>query len=141
MTVVVDASVAAKWLFQQQDTDKADAILNRVKQRRLSLLAPEILPAEIANFLWKAVTRAGLDRHDALVQYRRFQRACPALVRISKLSDPALRLALDYHHSVYNCLYVALALASSCDLVTADERLFNAFSPTLPQVRLLRSWV
>ncbi len=141
MTIVVDASVAIKWLVLEQDSDKARAILGDAEKKRLSMLAPEILPAEVGNFLWKAVFRSGLGSKEALAQYGRFQRACPALVRISLLADSALRLALHFRRSVYDCLYVALAARTPCDFLTADERLFNALSGFVPQVRLLREWV
>ncbi len=141
MTIVVDASVAVKWLVRETDSDKADAILQGAKQKRLSLLAPEILPAEIGSFLWKAVFRIGLSPAEALAHYGRFQRACPALVRISALAESALKLALLHSRSVYDCLYVALASETPCDFVTADEKLFNALNGSVPQVRLLREWV
>ena len=44
MTIIVDASVAAKWLFQEPETDKARALLGEVRTGKLSMLAPELLP-------------------------------------------------------------------------------------------------
>ena len=90
MTVVIDASVAVKWPSPEPDSDKARAILQDAREGRLSMLAPEILPAEVANYLWKAVIRGGLDSMAAFAQYERFRRACPELVRISVLAQTAL---------------------------------------------------
>ncbi len=45
MTVVVDASVAAKWLFVEVDTPKARAMITTAKQGSFKLLAPHILQA------------------------------------------------------------------------------------------------
>lgn len=116
-------------------------MLRAARENRLSMLAPGILPAEIGNFLWKAVYRARLQPAEARAQYGRFWRACPALVREYVLAGPALALALRHQCSVYDCLYVALAVGTPCDLVTADEKLFNAFSPSIGHLRLLRHWV
>lgn len=140
MTIVVDASVAAKWLFREPDTDRARALLEDAQRGHLSMLAPELLPVEIASSLWKRVYREGLRPEEVEEHYKRFVRFCPALVRIAVLTETAFRLALANKHPVYDCLYVALALGTPCPLVTADERLFRVFSPAFPQVRLLHDW-
>jgi predicted nucleic acid-binding protein len=46
------------------------------------------------------------------------------------LLDNALDLALSVSRTVYDSLYLALALSLGCPLVTADERLVNALQPT-----------
>lgn len=140
MNLVVDASVAAKWLFEEPDTARARNLLLGSKEGRLKLLAPEILPVEIGSFLWKRVVRGALEAEEALSHYARFGRVCPALVRISSLAQPALKLALVHRHSIYDSLYVALAASARCDFVTADEKLLRVFAPSFPQVRLLRDW-
>lgn len=140
MTIVVDASVAAKWLFREPDADRARALLEETQAGHLAMLAPELLPVEIANSPWKRVYREGLRPEEVKAHYTRFLRLCPALVRISALMETAFHLALANKHPVYDCLYVALALGTPCPLVTADEGLFRAFSPAFPQIRLLRDW-
>jgi predicted nucleic acid-binding protein len=140
MNVVVDASVAAKWLFLERDSERATALLREVGEGRLRSLAPEILPAEIGNVLAVRVLRGWLREQQAWAEYERFQRSCPALISNKVLAEPALRLALRQRHSIYDCLYLALALVARCDLITADEELHRAFSPYFPQVRLLHDW-
>jgi predicted nucleic acid-binding protein len=44
----------------------------------------------------------------------------------------ALKIALVYDHSVYDCLYVAMAIQFKIDMITADERLANALAASLP---------
>jgi predicted nucleic acid-binding protein len=56
------------------------------------------------------------------------------------LLDDALNLAIDYGRTVYDSLFVALAIREGCQLITADERLVNAVAQKLPQVVLLSSW-
>jgi predicted nucleic acid-binding protein len=137
MNIVVDASVAAKWLFSERDSERAVALLREIVEGRLRSLAPEILPAEIGNVL---ALRGLLREQQALAEYERFQRSCPALISNKTLAEPALKLALRQRHPIYDCLYLALALDAGCDLITADEKLHRAFGTDFPQVRLLRDW-
>lgn len=140
MNVVVDASVAAKWLFLERDSDRAAVLLHEIVEGRLRSLAPEILPAEIGNVLALRVLRGLLREQQALAEYERFQRSCPALISNKTLAAPALNLAVRQRHPIYDCLYLALALEAGCDLITADEKLHRTFAPDFPQVRLLRDW-
>ena len=140
MTIVVDASVAVKWLVPEADSDKAEAVLRAAGAGRLAMLAPEILSAEVGNFLWKAVFRGHMLPAEALALYGRFRLACPALVKISVLADSALGLALRHRRSVYDCLYLALATETECDFLTADAKFFKAVSAMIPRVRLLSDW-
>ena len=48
------------------------------------------------------------------------------------LLPEALAIAFKYDQSVYDCLYVALAVEWKTDLITADERLANALAAHLP---------
>jgi|SRR5271157_3826597 len=140
MNLVVDASVAVKWLFEEQDSDRAEALLTSAGEDNLKLVAPTILPAEIANALWKRMRRGDMDRQKTLDTGERFEEICPLLLPIEGLVQRALELAIDSRHPVYDCLYVALAEELSSELVTADERLYRAFARNFPLVHLLRNW-
>ena len=61
-----------------------------------------------------------------------------SLVESRSLFDSAFATALQHNRSFYDALYVALALNRGCQLVTADERLYNALRPALPETML---WV
>ena len=54
MTVVVDASVALKWVIQEDGSEAAEALL-----RQEPLLAPDLLIVECANVLWVKTRRRG----------------------------------------------------------------------------------
>jgi predicted nucleic acid-binding protein len=140
MNVVVDASVVAKWLFPEVDTGKARALFGQGESGRLTLRAPALLAAEIASLLSVRVLRQLLDAREASSLYSRFAASCPDLDPISGLAAPALRLAVRFRHSAYDCFYVALAEKENCPLVTADEKLVRAFASSFPQVCLLRDW-
>jgi len=138
MNCVVDASVAVKWLFEEQDSEAAEALLISAGEDNLKLVAPTILPAEVANALWKRMRRGDLDRRKTLETGQRFEEICPLLLPIEDLVQRALELAIDSRHPVYDCLYVALAEELPADLITADERLYRAFAHDFPGVHLLR---
>ena len=140
MNLVIDASVAVKWLLSESETDKAEAVLTACQQRGIIPLAPEILTAEVSSALWKRVMRGFLDADRALSLFSHFERIRPTLAPIGNLAGLALRLALRHRQSIYDCLYIALALETPCDLVTADETFHRAFTPIYPQIRLLRDW-
>lgn len=139
MNLVVDASVAVKWLFEEPDSDRAEALLASAGMGRLRLVAPTILVAEIANVLWKRMRRGDMDRQKTLETGERFEEICPLLLPIDDLVLRALELAIDSRHPVYDCLYVVLAEELRGDLVTADERLFGALAHVFPRVHLLRN--
>ncbi len=140
MNLVIDASVAAKWIFEEPDSDRARVLQRDAGRRGLELVAPEILPAEVANVIWKRVLRGEIDPAEARSVFQEFKGMCPALIRVSGLVEAALTLSIRFRHSVYDGLYVALASERACNLVTADEKLFRLVSPSLRGVRLLRTW-
>ena len=140
MNLVVDASVAVKWLFEEPDSERAEALLASAGEDRLKLVAPTILPAEVANALWKRMRRGDMDRRKTLETGQRFDDICPLLLPIEDLVQRALELAIDSRHPVYDCLYVALAEELSADLITADERLYRVFARDFPGVHLLRDF-
>jgi predicted nucleic acid-binding protein len=51
------------------------------------------------------------------------------------LIEAAIQIARAYHRTVYDCIYVALAVETRSEMVTADERLANSL-PGLPVVWL-----
>ena len=117
---VVDASVAVKWVVEELDSGQARMLA------RARLEAPDLLAVECANILWKKArigdigARQARERLDALLE------APVALTPSRDLLGQALGLALELEHPVYDCLYLALALARGVPLVTADERLARA---------------
>ena len=140
MSIVVDASVIAQRLVPEADSQKAKALLAGWAEARLDLFAPELLAIEIGSMLWKRVVRELLPRERALELYRQFRGLQIPLRPCEPLMDASLRLAVTQRHTVYDCLYVALALETQSELITADESMFRTFKPVLGNIRLLRDW-
>jgi predicted nucleic acid-binding protein len=133
--LVLDASVAVKWAIpsaREPFTDAAMRLLKRYAAGEIEFIVPDVFWAEMGNVLWKGV-RQGRWRQDAAeavaadMQARDF----PTTSSLTLLSE-ALRIAFAHDRAVYDCLYVALAVQSKADLVTADERLANALAGRFP---------
>jgi Predicted nucleic acid-binding protein, contains PIN domain len=116
-TLVVDASIAVKWVVEEDGT--AAALALRGKGR---LVAPDLLTAECANILWKKVRRGELLPDEAYLAARLLVRADIELFSMRALLEEATRLAVALDHAAYHCVCLALALGSGWRFVTADER-------------------
>lgn len=117
MTIVVDASVALKWVMPEEQSAAAMALRSSVE-----LIAPVIWITEAANGLWKYVARRELDLSEAQQRLSRLRSAPVAANAIDDDIEDALRLATELSHPVYDCLYLALALRRNTYVVTADGR-------------------
>jgi predicted nucleic acid-binding protein len=115
--LVIDASVAIKWVIEETGTREALSL------RRHRLFAPDLLVAECANILWKKTRRNELSLQEARLAAQLLQRADIELAPMRAFLEPATRLAIALDHPAYDCVYLALAEGLSCDLVTADQRL------------------
>lgn len=138
-TLVVDASVAVKWILPEDDTPRALRIQEEYQDERLDVVAPYLVVSEVANVLWKRERRGDLSAAQARRSFMQFLHDSPILLDSSSVSSSALGLALAHHRPFYDCLYLAWALEQRCDLITADERFFHALNPTFPQIRLLKT--
>jgi predicted nucleic acid-binding protein len=134
-TFVVDANVAAKWLLPGAGEgllDQANHLVARHVRRELLLLAPDLIGAEIGNVLWKAVRRQRISLIEAENSLRRFIDLEIQLVPAAGLLVQTLQIAGTCDRSFYDSLYVALALSTKTELITADERLVNALGSRFP---------
>jgi predicted nucleic acid-binding protein len=132
---VVDANVAAKWLLPAAGEgllDQANHLLALHVRRELQLLAPDLIGAEIGNVLWKAVRRNRISHAEAESSLRRFNDLAIQVIPASDLLVQALQIAVICDRSFYDSLYVALALTTKTELVTADERMVNALGSRFP---------
>jgi predicted nucleic acid-binding protein len=134
-TCVLDASVAAKWFLppaHETLTEEAFGLLERYARGRTRLLVPDLFWPEFGNILWKCVRLGRISRQSAEAAIAAMEeRKIPTAPTSSLLKD-AFAIAATFDRTVYDCIYVALAVASNGPLVTADERLANALAATFP---------
>jgi predicted nucleic acid-binding protein len=123
---VVDSNVVAKWLLPEPQSDRARALLNSSYRLR----APDLLLPELASVLWKRVTRGELTTRESEELLRTFlDRHLDVTVRLlpsGLVIKRALQIAVAERRSLYDCIYMALAVQAQCVLITADDRLVRA---------------
>ncbi len=134
-TLIVDANVAMKWCVPGKTESlvaQARELLESYLSGKIEFLVPDLFWAELGNGLWKSIRRGKTTAQDAahgLQLVRTLQ--LPTVSSVLILSQ-AMDIAVRYGRSVYDSLYVALAVQSDCELVTADEKLANALAAYLP---------
>jgi predicted nucleic acid-binding protein len=134
VSVVIDASVALKWVLDEPGKEAADALLEE------ELIAPSLWLLEAANALWRRTLRGEISGEEAK---ERLAELCNAPVTTTRLEDDLLAaadLANRLGHPVYDCLYLAMAIRENTYVVTADSRFHAAVDRTLKgAVRMLGS--
>lgn len=118
---VVDASVAAKWFFEEKYTNQALALLDD-KNR---LHAPDFLMVELDSVICKRIRREEITRGEGSEVHASVRKVPVQLHSFMVLLDPAYELAVSTGCSIYDGLYVALAALLEVKLVTADRRLYD----------------
>ena len=133
-TCVVDASVAAKWFLSQHEdySEHAVGILAACTAGTTQVLVPDHFFAEMGSVLWKSVRGKRISSEGAFTALQSIKDLDLAVFSSSNLLEEALHIALEHNRTVYDSLYVALAVRSSTDFITADERLANALAAYLP---------
>lgn len=138
--IIIDSSVAAKWILPEPDSSEAQRVLVEVTAAGSRLIVLDLVYPEVANAIWKQRHR-GLATHDEARQFLQELTTIPVHAEpAAPLLTPALEIAMTYDRSLYDALFVALVQALGLSGVTADEPLYNSIHSDFPTVILLRDW-
>ncbi len=137
-TVVVDTSVALKWVLEELDSAVAATILDSWIQASARMVVPGLFWAECAAVLRKRVRRGELHPDVAVAALNTLYSVEFICHDDHLLSGAALDVANSYDlPSAYDAHYIAVAKLFDAELWTADERLYNSMRDRSPRVRLL----
>jgi predicted nucleic acid-binding protein len=120
-SLIVDASVAVKWLAAEPLQAEARALADLDDQ----LMAPDIVVAEVGNALWKRCRRGEISTRGAIRAVDALPNAFDRLFPSRPLSAEAMRLSIALDHPIYDCFYLALAQQIDAPIITADRRLLS----------------
>jgi predicted nucleic acid-binding protein len=137
-TLVVDASVAVKWLVPEDMSELAKE-LSGTKDR---LVSPRLIVTEIANALVRKVMQGTIAPEEAKSQFTALPRFLPELVEVEDLIESALENACVLRHPIYDLIYLEAARRLDAQLVTADRRFTAKIAGTdfARHVTLLSDW-
>jgi len=135
VSIVVDASVALKWVLDEAGSDAA------ISLRTQDLIAPNSWLAEATNALWRSARIGQITQEEATACLAELVNAPIASLPMELYLERGLKLAMESNHPAYDCIYLAVALHHGTHVVTADRR-FAALA-NLPEladrVRLLEA--
>ena len=134
--VVVDASLAFKWLVSEENSDLAHSISRSWADNGIQAAAPHLMPVEVANALHRRVVRGELTVEDAVRLLEYLLASGIELRDEPNLHARALQVASQLDQgAVYDAHYLALADILGCEYWTADERFYRAAVPAARNVR------
>ena len=137
-TFVLDCSVAAKWVLPEPDRTPALRLFEQYASGEVVLIAPDILLAEFASLLAKRTRRKQISAEQAHEAFSLLTKCAPRLFDTRPRLSRALDLSLQRQLSLWDCVYLDLAMELDCPVLTADLRLFRAGRGGHPFVRLVQ---
>jgi predicted nucleic acid-binding protein len=133
----VDSNVVLKWVLIEADTPKARQLRADFQSGVHELIAPDVLPSEVAHALTRAERKGVLAVGQTEALLLNVLTTPPALHPYLPLLQRAVRLSSQTRSALTDCLFVALAEREGCELVTADGRLVGNLSGRFPFVKAL----
>ena len=136
MKVVIDASVALKWQFEEEEASgPATLLLKDFVEGKIDLLTITLFSYEILSAINVAISRkriseaVGKKALNYLSTLRIEERS------FEGLEDETFKMARKYRLSTYDCAYIVLAERERCDVYTGDRKLFHAAEAHLSRVK------
>jgi predicted nucleic acid-binding protein len=98
---VIESRVAIKWFVVEPYSDDARRVLHEYQADTLSLLAPDLVSAEVGHIVWKQQRFQGLAAVDASLIIGAFRMVTCSLTSSATLLDEAVRPAITHQRTVY----------------------------------------
>jgi predicted nucleic acid-binding protein len=119
-TVILDTSVAIALVVGESGSGAAtEAVAD------LEILVPDVFWGEVSAALIRKIRMRLRSRDDAFAAYNLLRRFVKHTVASEPLGTIAIALSLDMEHPVYDCLFLAAAIAHQAPLLTADRTLHS----------------
>ena len=139
--VVVDASLAVKWLVNEVHSDTAYTLARSWARHGTQPVAPYLMPVEVTNALHRRVVRKEITVEEAMRLLDALLASGIELREPPGIHTAALELAEQLRQdAAYDAHYLALAEMIDCELWTADERFYRAAARSFDHVKWLGSF-
>lgn len=135
--IVVDASVAAKWMLVEPGGEAAAALLRDARK----LIAPAWIRFEVTGAIVRRVRTGEMEEAEARAACCHWDdilaRELVELIPSENLLEIARDFALHARHGLADCLYLAAGKLFSAEVVTADPKLRDRGQKVYARVTLL----
>ena len=132
---VLDASVAVKWFLpaeREQYLPEAENLFSLYERSAVQFLVPDVFWLEVANVFWKTVRRGFWTATEARAALDETYNLQFDSIQSRHLLSLAYTIATDFGRTLYDSVYIAVAMSENCEVLTADQRLANATASKLP---------
>ncbi|MDE2589320.1 MAG: type II toxin-antitoxin system VapC family toxin [Patescibacteria group bacterium] len=121
-TLVIDTSVIVKWIntHKEKDTEKADKILNEVKNGQVELLAPELAKYELGNVLLKGKQLIPSEAYISLGTV--YSLPITFVAESEEMSKDTYHLAFNNGITYYDASFMSLAKQYNATLITDNVK-------------------
>jgi predicted nucleic acid-binding protein len=127
--VVLDSSVIVALFFKEDLSDKVEEVVENYTE----FYTVSQAFSEVANAAWKEVRIYGEDENLSKLALKKaveFMTNVCCVVDSKALLDQAFEIALKYDLTVYDALFVVLAMNLNEKLVTTDKQLWEKLKET-----------
>lgn len=127
MIAVIDASVALKWQFEDEEaSNMAMVFLEDFIDGKIDLISPTLFPYEILNAINVAINRKRIKEEAGYKAIHYINSLGVELRSLDDLIGSVFNMARRYGLSPYDCAYMVLAEKEKCEFFTGDKKLFNS---------------
>ncbi|HCI82813.1 MAG TPA: PIN domain nuclease [Ktedonobacter sp.] len=142
--VVVDASLAIKWVLREEDSYVAGKLLAHWGREKTKPTAPALFAYEITNIMYRQVVAKKITYAEASKGLAKIF-SVGILLHSSSLHDVSTR-AMELAHqfnlpATYDAHYLALTEIENCECWTADKKLLNAVKGKISWVHSLDDYI
>lgn len=121
MTLVIDTSVIIKWFVNEDGHKEAIKLLDTSEQ----LICPDFALAETTNVLWRKTRINEIKLEQAKLAVEKMIGFFDEIIPCSSHITEAFSLAEQLDHSIYDCLFLALANQNSKTVLVTDDVKFS----------------
>jgi predicted nucleic acid-binding protein len=139
MKFVLDSNIGVKWVLEEDLSEKARSLREEFVHGAHEFLSPNVFLAEVAHALTRAQRQGRINSSEVEVFMADVLTTLPEFRSYYPLLSRAIEISVRARVGVYDCLYVALAEAEGCELLTADDRLVRALQGDFPFITQLGS--
>ncbi len=137
MIYVLDASVIIKWFVVEEDSDKAEKILEQYKAATIDIIVPDIMIYEVANALRFNPFFNRKEKQNCINRLYSLDMFMTSPTEFSLIQS--IKVAEEKDLTVYDTTYIVLAEHVGCGYITADEKCYKKVKDDYNFVRLLKN--